>query len=143
MELEASWKLGFTLHSAARGRGGCCIFLKIRFPHPHFWLLCFLPRFQNAVPFFVNATCGTTVLGAFDPVAEIAEVCSRHKVWLHVDVSIPYIPWERVGEALMLPGDEAGTTSNVLARVQGVVSSRQQDFASPLFFFLHMHPNSS
>nr|XP_034955721.1 cysteine sulfinic acid decarboxylase isoform X2 [Zootoca vivipara] len=40
---------------------------------------------ERAFPFFVNATCGTTVLGAFDPMAEIAEVCARHKVWLHVD----------------------------------------------------------
>ncbi|XP_015276853.1 PREDICTED: cysteine sulfinic acid decarboxylase [Gekko japonicus] len=42
---------------------------------------------ERAVPFFVNATCGTTVLGAFDPLAEIAEVCARHKVWLHVDAA--------------------------------------------------------
>ncbi|KAK0067625.1 glutamate decarboxylase 1, partial [Biomphalaria pfeifferi] len=33
----------------------------------------------------VNATCGTTVLGAFDPVAEIADLCEDHHVWLHVD----------------------------------------------------------
>ncbi|KAF7240255.1 Cysteine sulfinic acid decarboxylase, partial [Varanus komodoensis] len=39
---------------------------------------------EGALPFFVNATCGTTVLGAFDPVAKIAEVCARHRVWLHV-----------------------------------------------------------
>uniref|UniRef100_A0A8D2JG01 Cysteine sulfinic acid decarboxylase n=1 Tax=Varanus komodoensis TaxID=61221 RepID=A0A8D2JG01_VARKO len=48
-------------------------------------VLVVLP-FQGALPFFVNATCGTTVLGAFDPVAKIAEVCARHRVWLHVDV---------------------------------------------------------
>ncbi len=36
-------------------------------------------------PLFVNATSGTTVLGAFDPLREIAAHCKRHKLWLHVD----------------------------------------------------------
>lgn len=41
---------------------------------------------EGVVPLLVNATCGTTVLGAFDPVSEIADVCERYGVWLHVDV---------------------------------------------------------
>jgi len=36
-------------------------------------------------PFFVNATAGTTVLGAFDAVTEIADICEKHSIWLHVD----------------------------------------------------------
>lgn len=42
---------------------------------------------QGAAPFLVCATSGTTVLGAFDPLDEIADVCERHGLWLHVDVS--------------------------------------------------------
>lgn len=36
-------------------------------------------------PFFVNATAGTTVLGAFDDIKSISQVCQKHKLWLHVD----------------------------------------------------------
>jgi glutamate/tyrosine decarboxylase-like PLP-dependent enzyme len=37
--------------------------------------------------FFVGITAGSTVLGAFDPIDEVAVVCRKHKVWLHVDVN--------------------------------------------------------
>ena len=41
---------------------------------------------QNGlVPTFVNVTAGTTVLGAFDPIDEIAVVAEKYNVWLHVD----------------------------------------------------------
>ncbi|WP_299119661.1 pyridoxal-dependent decarboxylase [uncultured Winogradskyella sp.] len=36
-------------------------------------------------PFLVNATAGTTVLGAFDDIEAISKVCKKHKLWLHVD----------------------------------------------------------
>lgn len=36
-------------------------------------------------PFFVNATAGTTVLGAFDEITPLSEICKEHKLWLHVD----------------------------------------------------------
>ncbi|GME42978.1 glutamate decarboxylase [Neofusicoccum parvum] len=38
-------------------------------------------------PFYVNATAGTTVLGSFDPIDAIADVCAAHGLWLHVDGS--------------------------------------------------------
>ncbi|KAI5644899.1 pyridoxal-dependent decarboxylase conserved domain-containing protein [Phthorimaea operculella] len=37
------------------------------------------------VPLMVNATAGTTVLGAIDDLEEIARVCKKHKIWMHVD----------------------------------------------------------
>ena len=40
---------------------------------------------NNNIPFFVNATAGTTVLGAFDNIAEISKVCKSYNLWLHVD----------------------------------------------------------
>ncbi|MEJ6588588.1 MAG: aminotransferase class V-fold PLP-dependent enzyme [Crocinitomicaceae bacterium] len=37
------------------------------------------------IPAFVNATAGTTVLGAFDPINEIADITEKYNIWLHVD----------------------------------------------------------
>ncbi|XP_019340342.1 cysteine sulfinic acid decarboxylase isoform X2 [Alligator mississippiensis] len=42
---------------------------------------------EGAVPFFVSVTCGTTVLGAFDPLVAVADVCERHGLWFHVDAA--------------------------------------------------------
>ena len=40
---------------------------------------------NNYIPFFVNATAGTTVLGAFDDLIAIHKICEKHQLWLHVD----------------------------------------------------------
>uniref|UniRef100_A0A8C8ES25 Glutamate decarboxylase 1 n=1 Tax=Oncorhynchus tshawytscha TaxID=74940 RepID=A0A8C8ES25_ONCTS len=40
---------------------------------------------QGCVPMFVNATAGSTVYGAFDPIHEIADICEKYNMWLHVD----------------------------------------------------------
>ncbi|MFT7628257.1 MAG: glutamate/tyrosine decarboxylase-like PLP-dependent enzyme, partial [Ulvibacter sp.] len=36
-------------------------------------------------PFLVNATAGTTVLGAFDELPPLSVICKKHDLWLHVD----------------------------------------------------------
>lgn len=43
---------------------------------------------ENKRPFYVNATAGTTVLGAFDDLNAIADICLKYNLWMHVDVSI-------------------------------------------------------
>lgn len=40
---------------------------------------------DGCVPTFINATAGTTVLGAFDPINDIATIAEKYQVWLHVD----------------------------------------------------------
>lgn len=54
------------------------------------WPMCLL---QDAVPFFVNATAGTTVQGAFDPLNRIADISERNGMWMHVDVSATRPPY--------------------------------------------------
>ncbi len=38
-------------------------------------------------PFFVAATCATTLLGAYDPIEEMADICNKYNIWLHADGS--------------------------------------------------------
>jgi len=43
---------------------------------------------KGYTPFYVNATSGTTVLGAFDPIEKLSEISKEYNLWLHVDGAI-------------------------------------------------------
>lgn len=42
---------------------------------------------RNEKPFFVAATCATTLLGAYDPIDEMSKICQKYDIWLHADGS--------------------------------------------------------
>jgi aromatic-L-amino-acid decarboxylase len=42
-------------------------------------------RASGHIPMAVIASAGTVNTGAIDPIGEVADVCRRHGVWLHVD----------------------------------------------------------
>jgi aromatic-L-amino-acid decarboxylase len=72
-------------------------------------------RAAGRLPVMVCATIGTTSCTSCDPVAEIADVCSAHGVWLHVDAayagpaaSLPELRplfdgWERADSIVLNP----------------------------------------
>ena len=37
------------------------------------------------IPLFVNATVGTTVMGAIDPISKISTICNKNNIWFHID----------------------------------------------------------
>jgi aromatic-L-amino-acid decarboxylase len=51
---------------------------------------------DGIVPLAVVATVGTTSAGSVDPVPAIADLCARHRMWLHVDAAY-------AGAAAILP----------------------------------------
>lgn len=42
---------------------------------------------DGGTPFFIGATCGTTMLAAFDPIEEIYPIAKKYDVWFHADGS--------------------------------------------------------
>lgn len=70
-------------------------------------------RSKGFVPFFVNATSGTTVLGSFDPIGEIAAVCLEENLWLHIDVSMEQIKLSKFHQEFMDTWRECKSNSYV------------------------------
>lgn len=42
-------------------------------------------RSEGKTPFFVNASAGTTVMGGYDDLNVVSDICKKHGVWMHVD----------------------------------------------------------
>ncbi|KAF1738451.1 L-aspartate decarboxylase dtxS4 [Beauveria bassiana] len=40
---------------------------------------------RGCTPLYVNATAGTTVMGVYDPIRAVKQVCQEYGMWLHVD----------------------------------------------------------
>ena len=40
---------------------------------------------KGLIPFYLNATAGTTVLCAFDNVVALSKICEKNNIWLHLD----------------------------------------------------------
>ena len=72
-------------------------------------------RAAGFTPFAVTATVGTTSTTSVDPVPEIADICARERLWLHVDAAyagsaavVPELRWllrgcERADSLVMNP----------------------------------------
>jgi sulfinoalanine decarboxylase/sulfinoalanine decarboxylase/aspartate 1-decarboxylase len=42
-------------------------------------------RQKGLAPMMVNLTAGTTVMGAFDSIRDVREICDAHGMWIHLD----------------------------------------------------------
>jgi len=100
------------------------------------------------VPFFVNATAGTTALGAFDDVTAISAIAKAHNLWVHVDGSYGASVLLSKRRAALLRGVEFAdsvtwnahkmmgvplTCSMLLSRKSGILAGNFSEIADYLF----------
>ena len=105
-------------------------------------------RDAGLTPMMVIATSGTTVMGAFDPLDELADVCGPEKLWLHVDGAFggtallsektrPLLRGIERADSLTWDAHKAMgvplTCSVVLTRTQGLTRRHFDESASYLF----------
>ena len=67
-------------------------------------------RASGSEPFLVVASAGTTNTGSVDPIDEIADVCEKESLWLHVDAAYAgFAALTGEGKKLLGPLDRADT----------------------------------
>lgn len=96
--------------------------------------------FQSKVPYFVNATSGTTVYGAYDPLDKIADICQKYGLWMHVDGA-----WggsallSKKYRALMKGIDRWGTKETILTMHLCYIYGTFTVHLHYKYFTLHLH----
>jgi sulfinoalanine decarboxylase/sulfinoalanine decarboxylase/aspartate 1-decarboxylase len=105
-------------------------------------------REAGHLPMMINATAGTTVLGAFDPLDALADIAEAEDLWLHVDAafggSLLFHPgfedhFEGIDRADSVAWDAHKmmgvplTCSVVLVRHKGLLTKHLNETASYLF----------
>jgi glutamate/tyrosine decarboxylase-like PLP-dependent enzyme len=103
---------------------------------------------EGFTPAMINATTGTTVLGAFDPIEPISKIAKAHQVWLHIDAayggSFVFHPelkahFENAGLADSITWDAHKimgvplTCSVILVKQKGLLTEAMSQDASYLF----------
>ncbi len=78
---------------------------------------------RGLVPAFVNATLGTTVAGALDPLAEIAALLAGRNVWLHADGA-----WGALG----LLGSERARFRDAVAHADSLTWDAHKGLGAPV-----------
>lgn len=90
---------------------------------------------RGETPFFIGATAGTTVLGVYDPIDEIAKVAKDFDLWLHVDGA-----W---GGCVVLSENQRYLVKGIeLADSVGIDTHKMLGTGLMSSFLLTKHPNS-
>lgn len=92
-------------------------------------------RAAGKLPFFVGATAGSTVTGAFDDFNTLADICAKENMWLHVDGA-----W---GGCVLLSSKHRVTLCAGIERIDSFAFDAHKLMAMPVqcASFLVKHPN--
>ncbi len=60
---------------------------KLRLSAPELEKAIIRDKENGLIPFFINASIGTTNTGAIDPIEDIARIAMKHDLWFHIDAA--------------------------------------------------------